>query len=370
MNRLSREQEVLYRLIRGEEPDFSADIDWPYFCRLVDRHKILPFLEAILPVMDDETKGIIRDRLQRWSARSLVLYDELRTLTALFSSSGIPSVSLKGPVLSQQLYGNFHSRYYSDLDILVPEDRYKEAVDLLLAQNYILKSPGTDLSPAEWKAYFEGANDIKFGHPERRIIIELHLGIYVQRLLVRQEQFRLTEQTTEQVIGTESFRVLSPEINFIYLCLHAAKHMFFRLCWLRDINAFISGIELDHAQVLSYAQELDLDEMLILSVGLVERYFGAKPPEVYRPYLKKLRYRRLIRMACKLIDGPYNSVNQGAAAPGSPGKNEKGIDSGIKLSTMQSMLFLVLLRKGTRNKAAYLWYQVKKRVFRVGLSAG
>jgi hypothetical protein len=65
------------------------------------------------------------------TARALVLASELSRILNGFESCGIPAYPFKGPALSVILYGDPARRQSKDLDILVPKEKVRKAIDCL-----------------------------------------------------------------------------------------------------------------------------------------------------------------------------------------------------------------------------------------------
>ncbi len=69
---------------------------------------------------------------------SLALVEQLLRILELFKNSGIKAVPFKGPVLAKRLYGDISLRCYVDLDIFISGNDAEKAVDILLANGFVL----------------------------------------------------------------------------------------------------------------------------------------------------------------------------------------------------------------------------------------
>src|ERR1035437_1003389 len=109
----------------------GAGVDWMEYLRLVDRHRTPALSWAALR----RVPGLVipepaKKELQRRSdaCRMQAVRDSLKLVEVLkgFHSAGIPVMTLKGPLLSLELYGDVGLRQSSDLDLMVtPEDLAK-----------------------------------------------------------------------------------------------------------------------------------------------------------------------------------------------------------------------------------------------------
>src|SRR5204862_1630752 len=75
---------------------------------------------------------------QVWDAHLLAALDEA---LAAFAAAGLAPLALKGPVLSERLYGDAALRRATDLDLLVRPDDLETALGVLRSLGY-LTQPG------------------------------------------------------------------------------------------------------------------------------------------------------------------------------------------------------------------------------------
>lgn len=111
--------------------------------RLSSAHAVTPLLYRALravpiPQRAAEDLHSAFEKNARWN---LALSAELCRLSELFERHAIAFVPLKGPVLSQQLYGDLSMRCSSDLDWLVHRRDVLRVRDVLSASRYRVGSP-------------------------------------------------------------------------------------------------------------------------------------------------------------------------------------------------------------------------------------
>jgi hypothetical protein len=75
-------------------------------------------------------------------------------------------------------------------------------------------------------------------------------------------------------------KTLCPEDLLLALCVHAAKHAWIRLCWLRDIAGVVQSLPLQWDLVLRRATELGIERILGTSLLLASRWLCAAVPEL------------------------------------------------------------------------------------------
>ena len=115
---------------------------------LAEAHRVAGCVHAVLA----RTGGVADDVLERLAAgrheaasHHLVVRGVLARVGAVLDAAGIPWLVFKGPVLSSSMYCDPGMRRYSDLDVLVPPDRFAEAVAAMEAAGYW--NPVTSWSP-------------------------------------------------------------------------------------------------------------------------------------------------------------------------------------------------------------------------------
>lgn len=135
-------QELLLKaaLLRGEASmqawrEWSAEgidhVDWGSYRMLPQLYRNLRAQGAEHPLMP-KLRGIYR---HAWCENQLRFRDA-ELLLRTFHEAGIPAMVLKGAALSLLHYKDFGARLMQDVDILVPEDRLRQALDLLGRQHW------------------------------------------------------------------------------------------------------------------------------------------------------------------------------------------------------------------------------------------
>jgi hypothetical protein len=95
-------------------------------------------------------------------------------------------------------------------------------------------------------------------------------------------------------------RTLSSEDLLLTLCVHAAKHAWIRLCWLRDIAGVVQSQPLDWTLVGERSRDLGIQRILAIGLLLAHRLLGAPVPDSLRESWQGNRE----------IDSLYNQVAQ------------------------------------------------------------
>jgi hypothetical protein len=119
----------------------QSDIDWQYLLQIAHTHGVLPLVCRTLnhTVAAQVPKDVLQQLkfgFESNAIRNLCLTNELFKLLELFESHNIPALSFKGAATASMVYGDISLRSFCDIDVLVHQQDYLRAKDLLLSQGY------------------------------------------------------------------------------------------------------------------------------------------------------------------------------------------------------------------------------------------
>ncbi|MBW7452529.1 nucleotidyltransferase family protein [Paenibacillus sepulcri] len=227
----------------------AGPVDWEKFIQLVRHHRVYPTVYLQTKRMDRQwLPAEVVDALQHDYTgnvfKMLHLTAEMNKVCALFHEEHVRSLMLKGPVLSEILYGDLSLRTCKDLDILVPLQDVEKAEQLLLQSGFVLDSDEVRvLSDWKWRVHH-----ISYTHPDSKIQIELHWRLNPDK--GKEPSFdELWERRRASSQAGPFAYTLGNEDLFFFLALHGARHGWFRLRWLADIDHMVRQ-ELDWSNVL------------------------------------------------------------------------------------------------------------------------
>ncbi len=275
---ISVEQEQKIREI------LEMGINWDEFLKVVERHRVyMTVYQQLTRInsvnVDVRALGELHRVSQRKVIQSVRLASELVKVARLLEDSDIRMISLKGPLLSINIYGDIAYRSSRDMDILISEHDIDKAEKLLLANGFRSIDSDTCLSPKQ-RAYLT-KTEHNFAYQNKdRVIIEMHWRIrpvnkkfHFDELWKNRKEFELSGQT---------INVLSDEDEFLYLLFHGSAHGYRRLRWLCDIAEIIKKDELPWEKIVKRVTEMNIIEMLVQAVSLVESLLFIEIPEALR----------------------------------------------------------------------------------------
>lgn len=255
----------------------ELDGDWARFLALVRRHHLSIAAEQALRVADVEFPAELTGLATGAKRRALLLAGEAVRIVAMLTDAGIEVVPIKGPVLSQQIYGDPAMRQSVDIDLLVGWRDFRRAFDEMRGHGFRLlgnEPPWGDWRIETWRTL---AKDVTLVDPSGRLCVELHHRLKSPSALLPGIGFEQATDTV-QMAGRE-FRTFEPRDLFVYLCVHGATSFWDRLKWLADIRAMVSGISLvELEQWHSHSESLGTERCTALALALCHRLWGQELP--------------------------------------------------------------------------------------------
>ena len=308
----------------------SGEHSWEALIRLAAEQGVAPLLAVRtrhlrLPVP-------VRERLESIyssnSIRNLRLAAEESRISAAMTAAGLRHWPLKGPSLSERLYGDIGVRQVSDLDLLVEPANLARADALLADLGYSRHTSGAieSLSAAQELIYVRGfspspSSPVTSHQPP---VTAFHLDLH-QRLLPYVRRDPLAARVFAHGMTKENL--------LLYLCANQITHRFARLRYLCDVTAFLEreGASVEWDGFLSAARRMPWGPGVGLALDWAVAFAPASvPPRVLqslRPSpLGDLLLRRSLgdgaadaASRTRLLDGPGGAyVSLGSAYLGRP----------------------------------------------------
>jgi hypothetical protein len=262
-------------------------IDWTQVIRLAEHHGVSPLVyqalrtcsAAVPPATFDE----LRNRYEHNVRQNLRFTAELFRILDCLEAHSIPAIPLKGPVLAEVVYGDLALRDFSDLDVLVQQGDVLKAKAALGTLGY---AANIQLSEAEERAYLATGYEYTFDGPAGKNLLEIQWGILPRFYAVDFPLGEFFARAGTVTLWGRAVRALAPEDLLLALCVHAAKHAWVRLHWLRDIAGVVETQALDWAVFERRAADLGVARMVGVSLRLAHRLLHVRLPEPVRSLWK------------------------------------------------------------------------------------
>lgn len=195
-------------------------------------------------------------------------------ISDLFFREGIPFIPQKGPVLSFRIYCDPLVRIYTDLDFLVDAERIPVAFRVLSHLGFRSTSyvfPGDE---CRQKLLMQHVNELYLWNPDLETGIELHWKLFNGFTAGRRGLTKVIQDNTITLkFGGRDFTVLNPELELLYLVIHASLHGWNRLKWLVDVRELLRKFDIDGMKFASLVQQFRAQNPVATCNELLKEYF-------------------------------------------------------------------------------------------------
>ena len=260
-------------------PLLEAQPDWPQTWELAEYHNVIPLVCRSLfdfaELLPAPVLAGFRRRYEENARNNLRFVAELTRILECLENSGVAVVPFKGPVLAEAIYGDLGLRSFSDLDVLVQVEDVSQAKATLVRLGYLPSSP---FSEAEERAYRKSGYEYVFDSPAGANLLEIQWRIVPRFYAIDFDLGSLFERASKIIFAGRAVRTLSPEDLLLVLAVHAAKHAWGRLIWLRDIAGLVHDHQFDQEKVERQAEELGVERILAVSLLLANRLLETNLP--------------------------------------------------------------------------------------------
>jgi len=286
----------------------SAPIDWELFLEWVRRNRVGPLLhhnlqQASAILIPETVSQALRDQAMLNARRILMQIAEAARITRLLAGAGIRSMMVKGPALALLAFGDPTLRESQDIDLLIDDARVRDADRLIRQAGYERVIPNSDLSDFQFRTYQRLQCQFAYDSREFGVTQELHWRLTSNPLLLPLDEAALWSRPEPLIVAGEKFATLPDEELFLYLCAHGGGHMWFRLKWIVDIAALLSGIRADTLdRIASRARALGIDRSVNLALILADRLLAAPvPPHILVTAKQDRAAQQLADAACRAL---------------------------------------------------------------------
>lgn len=251
-------------------------MDWNAFYKLILRHRVYPIVYKNLKKfdcaeIDSALISSLKMKNEQNKIKILQHIAELTRLMELFEKSAVRVVSIKGPILGLEIYGDVSMRMSKDLDLLVCPAEFQKAEQILIGEGYIREGSLDQLTTKQRAILFKTQHHFSYVNKKKGINIELHWQFYYESYNFDFEE--IWAEKAEVNLNGKKCYVLNREENFLYLVFHGSKHAWFRLKWLCDIAELIKKGGLDWNHISQKAKILGIEHLLRQTLLLENQLF-------------------------------------------------------------------------------------------------
>lgn len=273
-------------------------IDWERVRVLSHHHRVFPVLfqwmkkQNLKRMVPEHVWHALSYDYQRNTMQMLRLCGELRHIAEHASHQGIRMIFLKGPMLTQELYGEYSLRTCGDLDLLVELSQLAQTEKLMYEFGYVKDDYfSTVLNDWKWRHHHTS-----FFHPDKKIKVEVHWRLNPGPSIEPTFEDMWIKKRTGY-IAEQPVYLLGYEDLLLFLVMHGSRHGWSRLRWLQDIDRLLHTRMVDPQMFQKLLKKHRCTHLAGQSLWLCEQLLHTEIPEPYRKLMRSGKSKRLAQQA-------------------------------------------------------------------------
>ncbi len=254
----------------GEILELTAKMDWPRFVQLCRRHRVQGLVQRCLREVDISSPDALSADAAAIAEQNLRAARQSALLLEAFTAAAIPLIFVKGLTLGKLAYGDPFVKMSQDIDILVPGGSIAEAATVLGQLGYQLGIPPRSAQLGRWHRQ---RKESVWRSPDG-LMLDLHGRLADSPELIPAIGTGSPQQRVEVAPGIVLPTLAADEL-FAYLCVHGASSAWFRLKWIADLAALLSGFSAHEIERLyDRSQQLGAGRSAAQALLLAAATFG------------------------------------------------------------------------------------------------
>lgn len=292
--RIPAEMECMLSLALGAPfPAMDAGFDWNRFFAFTEKNRLETLCAAGAAKISHKPEQLGRLRLQarQLTEKTMQQIQLLAFLITDFRQAGIRVLSMKGPLLAAELYGDPSLRHSNDLDLLVSESDFKAAKERLLSMGFTEQFAPTLQKEKSRKIQTQMGEDMHAVFVKHGLCVELHWRISF-RYPVSFDA--LWESRAERLLLGQQVSCLGRTENLIYLICHGAGHGYSRLRWLVDLYKLFTESDVSYTELYRAMAQKNAEAFLLETLLLLYRIPSFRMPAISNDYFSLRRENSLV----------------------------------------------------------------------------
>jgi hypothetical protein len=287
----------------------SHGVDWERLLQMAQHHGLVPVLFRRLSAEMDASRSAglesLREQDKANAHRALWLTLELLNIYRHLQARGLEVLPYKGPLLAEALYGNVALRQFSDLDLLVRSDDLTRIKSALAELGY---EPGLRLAKAAERDYLKSGYEYTFDGARGRNLLEIKWQILPRFYSIGFDVNEFFERAVVATIEGQKMRTLCDQDLMLVLCVHAAKHAWKQISWLRDIVQLARSRALDWTTLKAEAERLGITRIVAVTFLLAHKLLRAELPAQLRDAAAEALAQRIVKLVVEEEEFDVESV--------------------------------------------------------------
>jgi hypothetical protein len=252
---------------------------WQSLFDLAERHGVAPLLHQSLSAFETsippDNFRWLHDQYHRNLHKALFLSRELIRILQHLEALGVDAIPYKGLALAESMYGDIALRQSGDIDLFIQPQDLPRVTAAVAELGY---TPHARFSRAEMRSYMKSGYELSFDGHAGPNLLEVQWGLQPRFYAVDYEMSGLFQRAETVRVAGHLTKTPSPEDLFLVLSMHAAKHVWGRLIWLRDIAQVMALPNLNWSWIEAQARELGVVRILGVTMQLAGTLLNAPTP--------------------------------------------------------------------------------------------
>jgi hypothetical protein len=232
-------------------------------------------LARISDAVPSQILALLRERHETNIHKSLFLTRELIRILDCLERLGIEVIPYKGVALSETFYGDLALRQSGDIDLFV---RTKDVARVKAAVRELGFIPRLTIPAAAERDYIAAGYEATFDSAAGKNLLELQWALQPRYFAVDFDMDGLFQRAISVTVAGRAMKTPSPEDLLLVLSVHAAKHVWGRLIWLRDIAQIMKLQNLNWGWIEGQAKQIGIERILRLTLLLTNHFLGTAIP--------------------------------------------------------------------------------------------
>lgn len=337
--------EALKCFLLGEKIESdTADVQWQALGKLSKIHAVAGILGHTLA----EAEGVPAEVGEAFRKKSFstVMVSSAHIslgekLMALLEGNGISCIPFKGAVI-RRFYPVPELRTFSDIDILVDEDKFEAAHSLLLENGF---------------SQTDGQVGVR-GYKKDGFHFEIHTTLAGDMEDLSKKEKLFFDSASQHIITENGTARLENEYHFAYCLWHLTKHLSSCGAGVRmfmDIAALAKAQSYDWAKVSQYLEALGIKKAAASIFFLCNRWFGTEVPS---PFALTLDAETVDAMEQYILTAGTFGFN--ARSSGSSRLRNSVSEEGNAAKAKRNIIFKMFFPNADYLAKQYPWYGGRK----------
>ena len=200
---------------------------------------------------------------------------EFFRITDALKEAGIEFICLKGPWLSERIYGDPTWRSYNDFDFLIESNSLEKSLQLLCTIGYRVCYVEIPKGNCRKDFFIKNLNEVMLHNTQTKVNVEIHWHLFSTRISDESNLKQILKNNTEKIyLSGRGFNVFSNELELLYLLIHGGgAHSYRRLKWLVDIKDFLEKVVINKEVFLDLVKQFKAMRLVTLTNTLLFHFF-------------------------------------------------------------------------------------------------